>query len=503
MSLEFLKPFRAESKSLISNEKLAFVSSLTSPCADPDNIRYSKPCLVDQTHTIACPTCGDSFGIFSHKTNCMCCGQVVCKKCCNNAWYIPKFGYSSKVKVCKICDRQLDISIRSEQQLKDTDKRILLQYLQLYNLYSKPIHTEKQDLIKTILQHPVIPNRYEVYYRTKNILKLDLEQFSHIHPPNSALNFFSLSSDGSSNSQNASSSNYSADSQPDKSAFSSTWFADKVTALSSQLGDITSNISDNLYKGLQDINSKFDGYQTVDTASTPASSGHFHDNSRSRPTYTTRPYSSFDHSSAFTSTSNPTFSSNRSDLNSNTRSQNSSFNNTSTHSNFQNQSSQHPLNPCSDQSHKSSKPTLSSSIQSIPSVQDLILNNTEIGSLSAKSLKAILVKNHVNIANVLEKKELVAKLDNLIQVTNRENAILKKLEAEEIEEQLANSSNVSNTSNKETCRICFDAVINCVLLNCGHMCCCTDCADMLINSGNPECPFCREHIAKAVHVFRV
>lgn len=47
------------------------------------------------------------------------------------------------------------------------------------------------------------------------------------------------------------------------------------------------------------------------------------------------------------------------------------------------------------------------------------------------------------------------------------------------------------------CRICMDSVIDCVLLECGHMVTCTKCGKRM-----SECPICRQYVVRAVHVFK-
>jgi len=49
----------------------------------------------------------------------------------------------------------------------------------------------------------------------------------------------------------------------------------------------------------------------------------------------------------------------------------------------------------------------------------------------------------------------------------------------------------------ELCKVCMNAVINCILLECGHMVSCTDCGRRLA-----ECPICRRCVSRVVHVFR-
>ena len=53
------------------------------------------------------------------------------------------------------------------------------------------------------------------------------------------------------------------------------------------------------------------------------------------------------------------------------------------------------------------------------------------------------------------------------------------------------------TTSTEICKICMDAVVNCVLLDCGHMLTCTTCGKQLA-----ECPICRQYIVRVVHVFK-
>lgn len=54
-----------------------------------------------------------------------------------------------------------------------------------------------------------------------------------------------------------------------------------------------------------------------------------------------------------------------------------------------------------------------------------------------------------------------------------------------------------NEDDDNLCRICMDAVIDCVLLECGHMVTCTKCGKRM-----SECPICRQYVVRAVHVFK-
>lgn len=49
----------------------------------------------------------------------------------------------------------------------------------------------------------------------------------------------------------------------------------------------------------------------------------------------------------------------------------------------------------------------------------------------------------------------------------------------------------------DLCKICMDAPIECVILECGHMATCTNCGKVL-----SECPICRQYIVRVVRFFR-
>jgi len=63
-----------------------------------------------------------------------------------------------------------------------------------------------------------------------------------------------------------------------------------------------------------------------------------------------------------------------------------------------------------------------------------------------------------------------------------------------------NSESAEGSSNyeRDICKICMDATIDCVLLNCGHLVACAKCGKRLC-----ECPICRAMVVRVVHIFRV
>lgn len=103
----------------------------------------------------------------------------------------------------------------------------------------------------------------------------------------------------------------------------------------------------------------------------------------------------------------------------------------------------------------------------------------DIEGLSVRRLKEILARNFVDYKGCCERWELQERVRRLY----RDKANLQQEEGAAPEELL--------------CRICMDAHIDCVLLECGHMITCTNCGKRM-----SECPICRQYVVRAVHVFR-
>ncbi len=57
--------------------------------------------------------------------------------------------------------------------------------------------------------------------------------------------------------------------------------------------------------------------------------------------------------------------------------------------------------------------------------------------------------------------------------------------------------NGSKPCEDDLCKICMDSLIDCVLLECGHMVSCTRCGKRLA-----ECPICRQNVVRVVRVFK-
>ncbi|KAG9326565.1 hypothetical protein KVV02_001492 [Mortierella alpina] len=169
-------------------------------------------------------------------------------------------------------------------------------------------------------------------------------------------------------------------------------------------------------------------------------------------------------------------------------------------------------------------PQTSHSTESL-SLEDIMLEGVDLSTLSIKVIKALLDTNCVSYIGVLEKADLVSRLQNLIENAKVEQERVRKEEENESNTQHQSSSSStavpppepsssSSSSEKQggaggagcneddnLCKICFEASLNCVMLNCNHMSTCMDCGKSIME-GARKCPICREYVVKLLHVFR-
>lgn len=121
-----------------------------------------------------------------------------------------------------------------------------------------------------------------------------------------------------------------------------------------------------------------------------------------------------------------------------------------------------------------------------------IKSEEEIDGLTVRQMKEVLVNNFVDYKGCVEKSELHLRVTRLW----KEHQVNKQKTQEIISASDSAPSNVASAED-ELCKICMDAAINCVLLECGHMVTCTQCGRRLA-----ECPICRQNVVRAVHIFR-
>ncbi|XP_010146367.1 PREDICTED: E3 ubiquitin-protein ligase rififylin [Eurypyga helias] len=113
----------------------------------------------------------------------------------------------------------------------------------------------------------------------------------------------------------------------------------------------------------------------------------------------------------------------------------------------------------------------------------------DINALSVRQLKEILARNFVNYKGCCEKWELLERVTRLYKEKDLQYLV------SDTDDQTGGAGLPGAEDN--LCKICMDAPIDCVLLECGHMVTCTKCGKRM-----SECPICRQYVIRAVHVFR-
>lgn len=115
-----------------------------------------------------------------------------------------------------------------------------------------------------------------------------------------------------------------------------------------------------------------------------------------------------------------------------------------------------------------------------------IHDHNEIKNLTIKQLKLVLARNFVDFKGCVERDELESKVLMLYQ-DRKINETLKGLSRVNARYESINKFFLSDKLEKENrgnleenqCKICWEKVIDCVLLDCGHMITCTDCGKVL------------------------
>ncbi|XP_062509255.1 E3 ubiquitin-protein ligase rififylin-like [Corticium candelabrum] len=119
---------------------------------------------------------------------------------------------------------------------------------------------------------------------------------------------------------------------------------------------------------------------------------------------------------------------------------------------------------------------------------DELKTEEDVNKLTVRQLKEILARNFIDYKGCIERSELVERVCRLVVSHLKEKDELRKAEA---------SGHATGTGNPTECKICMDQPVDCVLLECGHMVCCTRCGRRL-----HECPICRCLVSRVVRVFR-
>ncbi|XP_077532104.1 E3 ubiquitin-protein ligase RNF34-like isoform X4 [Haemaphysalis longicornis] len=114
----------------------------------------------------------------------------------------------------------------------------------------------------------------------------------------------------------------------------------------------------------------------------------------------------------------------------------------------------------------------------VETLLEQVESEEQLGQLTVLQMKLMLTRNFIDYRGCCEKAELYERLRWLW------NQKRKHQHGEGVPEE-------------DMCKICMEEGVDCVILDCGHMCTCTNCGKQL-----SECPICRQYVVRVVHVFR-
>ena len=105
--------------------------------------------------------------------------------------------------------------------------------------------------------------------------------------------------------------------------------------------------------------------------------------------------------------------------------------------------------------------------------------------------------NRVDFKGCCEKNELIERVSRLWNEYNSCPCKIYKFNWSDLYVILIFIAAIEKLPSDDLCKICMDAPIECVILECGHLATCTNCGKVL-----SECPICRQYIVRVVRFFR-
>lgn len=114
----------------------------------------------------------------------------------------------------------------------------------------------------------------------------------------------------------------------------------------------------------------------------------------------------------------------------------------------------------------------------VETLLEQVESEEQLAQLTVLQMKLMLTRNFIDYRGCCEKAELHERLRWLWNQKRKHH-------------------HGEGVSEEDMCKICMEEGVDCVILDCGHMCTCTNCGKQL-----SECPICRQYVVRVVHVFR-
>jgi hypothetical protein len=82
------------------------------------------PSWLADTDVDACTGCGAQFGLTIRRHHCRHCGNILCRKCCENRTVIPHLQYTKPVRVCTTCAHMIELTRNPHTEQPAAEKEL-------------------------------------------------------------------------------------------------------------------------------------------------------------------------------------------------------------------------------------------------------------------------------------------------------------------------------------------------------------------------------------------
>lgn len=472
----------------------------------------------------ACENCSSSFTIFKRKKSCHICRQQFCQSCVNRQQLVIGHSCSSTTeRICVLCQ----VICLPHTTIDDLMKYKLKHLRSILNAANVATNTckEKRDLAELVIRNNTRIKFIQANNTSNNNNQNNSRPQSQPRPNDNT----------GTNPQAPNQTNNTNNAQPSFNNPFSSFMNNVQDFVNFNINSVSSGGLGNMQMPPQPMPAPHSSTSTTTTTGPPPPQQHNTNNSNQNNASGSSSSSSNNSQPRFQqqvpNVLNQTFSNNQFTFNDlfnnggNTQSANQSsgtssstrYSNstpgqanetTNTHTPQHNQS-QDQQTTNSDQGPSTAEPAGSSAtasnnnIRRRASLSDIKMES-DIDSLTIKQIKEILACNFVDYKGCCEKKELVEKTRRLY-ASYLENKRLENEIEENSEEVQSTESGVASggeakvkkIDEADLCKICMESLIDCVLLDCGHMVSCIKCGKRLA-----ECPMCRQNIVRVIRVFK-
>ncbi|KAI9295985.1 hypothetical protein K502DRAFT_341284 [Neoconidiobolus thromboides FSU 785] len=434
------------------------------------------------TESPACPLCQKSFNLFRSKNHCNLCNQDFCSSCRHKTNFL--ISQLNSKSACKVCAIVCLVPQLDSTQITKLPIKLSMGILKAYDL-PKNQFLERKDIVLAIINKTKFTqDTIRLYRNNWNVIEKEIIVWKNLLPQisNALESGFKESESRNGNVR------------IERNSSGNGNIGNTSTSGSSNQQNSSAEIPSFGLDGLSEIfNGLPFGNNNNNSTNQTQHNNNYNYSTNNNPV-NFNPIQEFFHGLNTTFNGNDTNQQQQAQYTSSTTQTNANYNNRPNMSNNTQSATGNGLNQ--QQNNTQPRPQPSGTNINInhqmnhPSSQNKETANTKqilenliksedyedkVKKLPVKQLKQILKENLINFEMILEKKELINKVNYLIHSTKQQstqsvtnNEISNpKLEEHGLEDNFLSDENL--------CKICYENSINCVLLDCGHSIACVEC----------------------------